>query len=249
MQVELRQVLTGQLQSKEIDGVRHIKALPYFSIVQSVEGRYSVQLGDGEEVYTTPGGVFLAPAQITQTITHHAEPATGQMTARWAFLELYLDGCPAELLYSFPVVAEEPGALLNALFAAEDPCDRMSIGYQLVKWLLARGKRKEPYAEVFAPVLSLIRREYARTITVAELAQVAHLSESHFFAMFKKAFGCSPVAYLNNYRLSVASVLLKETSLPIGQIAEQVGIPDQFYFSRLFKRRYCKTPTAYKRAL
>lgn len=247
MKVELRQILTGSFLPCHNDGLCHIKALPYFSVVQALEGHYTLRLGEGQEHRSGLGEVFLAPAQVRQTITHHTDPRSGKMAARWAFLDLYVDGCPVDLLYSFPVIAEAPQALLDRIFASEDPCDRMSNGYLLVKWLLAHGIKKEPHTEVLGPVLQRIRREYAHPITVAELAQTAHLSESHFYAVFKEGMGCPPLTYLNDYRLSVASVLLKETDLPIGQIAERVGIPDRFYFNRLFKRRYHKTPTEYKR--
>ncbi|MBQ6824079.1 MAG: helix-turn-helix transcriptional regulator [Clostridia bacterium] len=248
MRVELRQIQIGSFQSSRNDGQCHIKALPYFSVVQATEGYYTIRLGEGVEHCAPREAVFLAPAQVKQTITHYTDPDSGVMSARWVFMEVYVDGYPLDYLYSFPVTASAPDGLLDALFGSADPCDRMSNGYLLVKWLLAQGTKKEPSAEAISAVLQLMRREYARPLTVAELAEAAHLSESHFYAVFKEAMGCPPLTYLNDYRLSIASALLKETEHPIGQIAEQVGIPDRFYFNRLFKRRYHKTPTEYKKS-
>ena len=57
----------------------------------------------------------------------------------------------------------------------------------------------------------------------------------------------SPIKYLNNYRLSVASDLLTKTNDSVKTIAEKVGINDQFYFSKLFKAKYFKSPQQYRK--
>ena len=54
--------------------------------------------------------------------------------------------------------------------------------------------------------------------------------------------GTSPVRYLNDYRLSVARELLLHTGKSIKSVAAAVGIPDPFYFSRLFRTAYGQSP-------
>jgi len=78
------------------------------------------------------------------------------------------------------------------------------------------------------------------------MADVIKISESNLYAVFKKATGSSPVKYLNQYRLSIACELLQKTDYSIKEIAEKVGIPDQFYFSKLFKSKCSISPQQYR---
>lgn len=59
--------------------------------------------------------------------------------------------------------------------------------------------------------------------------------------------GTSPVRYLNDYRLSVARELLLHTGKSIKSVAAAVGIPDPFYFSRLFRTAYGQSPQTYRK--
>ena len=88
---------------------------------------------------------------------------------------------------------------------------------------------------------------YTEEIRITSLADMAGTSESNFYAIFKKATGTSPIAYLNNYRLSVAAERLIETERSVSEIAYAVGINDPLYFSKLFKRTYGTSPKEYRR--
>ena len=46
------------------EGVKHVKVLPYLSIVQSVEGSYDIALGNGKVLQTGEGGFFVAPSDV-----------------------------------------------------------------------------------------------------------------------------------------------------------------------------------------
>ena len=48
--------------------------------------------------------------------------------------------------------------------------------------------------------------------------------------------GISPIAYLNNYRMSVAADRLVDTSDTVSEISYLVGIQDPLYFSKFFKK-------------
>ena len=57
--------------SNNMDNIRHIKSLPFMSIVQAVKGSYDFALGDSPLNNTGDGGFFIAPANLKQTIIHH----------------------------------------------------------------------------------------------------------------------------------------------------------------------------------
>lgn len=239
---------------EQMEGVCHIKTLANFSIVQSLTGSYEVQLDDGDVYSTGAGGMFLAPPQCVQKITHHMDPESGTMHARWVFFDVELnDASSAELWYDFPVIPERKSlerlsAALDSIISAEHPCDRMCAAYRMVKELLEIARPKEArYTEEVLQVAEYIKTHYTERITVADLAKLAHVSQSNLYALFRKQFRSSPVAYLNHYRLTVASKMLLSTEEPVERVARAVGIEDVHYFSKLFKRKYCMTPTAYRK--
>jgi AraC-like DNA-binding protein len=73
------------------------------------------------------------------------------------------------------------------------------------------------------------------------------ISYPHFRRIFRQFTGTSPVNYLIKCRLQNAAWMLLHSSEQISSIAEKCGIPDEFYFSRLFKKHYNLPPKTYRR--
>ncbi len=73
-----------------------------------------------------------------------------------------------------------------------------------------------------------------------------NMSYIHFRRLFRKSFGTPPCQYLMSARLEMASYLLRTTDMKISSVAEEAGIPDLFYFSRLFKKKYQFPPGEYR---
>lgn len=70
---------------------------------------------------------------------------------------------------------------------------------------------------------------------VARLAQVSHVSPAHFARVFKDAFGVPPHRYLLTRRIERATALLRDTDLPILDIALQTGWNSLGTFGRTFR--------------
>lgn len=87
-----------------------------------------------------------------------------------------------------------------------------------------------------------IRRNLARRISVAELAQVACLSPSHFHVQFKDSLGVTPHQYLLQTRLDHASRLLRDSPLPLVRIAEECGFSSQSALTTAMRRYLGLTP-------
>ena len=193
---------------------------------------------------------------MTQDIVHHDDPMTGRMQNRWVFLDVRLDHkYIPEDLFDFPTVIPKErqaawNGLFDKLFAAEDIFERTAIGCRILKELVAMGSPKEhPPEPALLNAIHYMHRHYSESISVADLAAAAHLSESHFYATFKKHYHTSPLSYLNLYRLTVASDLLIQTEHPVKNIALAVGIPDALYFSRIFRHTFHASPREYRRTL
>ena len=82
----------------------------------------------------------------------------------------------------------------------------------------------------------------ARRISVAELAQVACLSPSHFHAQFKDSVGLTPHQYLLKSRLDLAARLLRESGMPLIRIAEECGFSSQSALTNAMRRYLGLTP-------
>src|SRR6476619_2062254 len=70
---------------------------------------------------------------------------------------------------------------------------------------------------------------------VPRLAQVSGVSEAHFARSFKEAFGVPPHRYRLSRRLERAKSLLRDTDLPVTQIAFQTGWQSLGTFGRTFR--------------
>lgn len=67
------------------------------------------------------------------------------------------------------------------------------------------------------------------------LAQLSAVSTAHFAREFKKAFGLPPHRYLLSRRIERAVALLRDTDLPITEIAFQTGWKSLGTFGRIFR--------------
>lgn len=96
------------------------------------------------------------------------------------------------------------------------------------------------------PVIKYVELHYGQPMTIAQMADMAGFSESHFMRFFKEAFGVSFVSYLNDYRLAMAARLLLASEDTVLTISEQVGFENLSHFNRCFKKKYGKTPREYR---
>jgi AraC-like DNA-binding protein len=94
--------------------------------------------------------------------------------------------------------------------------------------------------------LSAIHRDPGRDWTVEELARACSLSRSAFAARFVVRVGKPPATYLAHVRLDAATGLLRDTSLPVALVAENVGYTSEAAFSRAFTRRYGTPPARWR---
>jgi len=236
------------------ENVKHIKVLPYLSVVQSSEGSYDITLGDGAMQQTGNGGFFIAPSEVQQTIVHHVDRKSGGMSARWVFLDVAINGTyKLDALYRFPTVIrderkDELNAIFDRLFATDDVWENYGDCYRLLGYLMQFSTpiKQAPHKGIQA-ALTYITEHYAEPISVSKLAALSNMSPSNLYATFQKKLGNSPISYLNHYRLSLAADQLTETDQTVSEISYSVGINDALYFSKLFKKTYGVTPREYRR--
>lgn len=96
--------------------------------------------------------------------------------------------------------------------------------------------------------LDHIERHCLETIRLADMANVAGLSESQFSHAFKSATGISPHRWVAQLRVRRAQNLLLTSGETLGAIAVQCGFSDQAHFNRVFRSVMGTTPGAWRRA-
>lgn len=129
-------------------------------------------------------------------------------------------------------------------------CEALSA----IVWLCQAYERREgrgEYSEdeAFQRSIAFIYENCARHITISELSGIARMSRTAYTVKFKRVTGTSPGKFQTRYRVEMAKNLLSETSLPVSQIAAEIGCFDTSHMVRIFSSETGVTPTEYRRRI
>ena len=120
----------------------------------------------------------------------------------------------------------------------------------LLNPFIAEGVKKAPEKQDamarFEKVITYIDMHYHKPIKVKKLADMAFLQPTYFSNTFAKHFGVAPQRYICQVRINKAQHMLEHSTMPIKEIAGEVGYDDELYFSRLFKNYVGIPPTVYR---
>ena len=92
-----------------------------------------------------------------------------------------------------------------------------------------------------------MQEHYMEDIDIGVLASEMGFHSAYLTRLFGRYVGISPLKYLTNIRIQEAKRLLLDTSLPISAVGEQVGYPDQFHFSKTFRKATGENPSAFRK--
>jgi AraC family transcriptional regulator len=84
-------------------------------------------------------------------------------------------------------------------------------------------------------------------LKVSEIAQVVHLSSSHFSRAFKRTFGMTVHAWVMRRRIEIAQGMMLNTPHKLSEIALRCGLSDQSHLTRWFRRLVGETPGTWRR--
>jgi len=97
-----------------------------------------------------------------------------------------------------------------------------------------------------AESISYLEEFYNKKIKLQNLAKMTHLSTNQYLRIFKKAYGKSPMKYLNTLRIQRALQMLRFSKNSITKIALQSGFANSAFFSKQFKKTTGLSPNAYR---
>ena len=91
-----------------------------------------------------------------------------------------------------------------------------------------------------------INAHYAEDLSLAAVAQAAHMSTFYFCKQFKKATGLSFTEYLSRVRVEKAKEQLLNPHMRVSEVAYEVGFQSLTHFNRVFKKLNGESPTTYR---
>ncbi len=140
----------------------------------------------------------------------------------------------------------------QSLYSTGNYLDRLMIDIYFMEMLIFASKntcfgkeQSEKYSLSLERMLRYIDQNFTERITPEILSRQFELSKEHICSLFKTKFDMTVSEYVNTVKLNHAVELLSNSSMNVSQIAEYLGYSSEYYFSRLFKRRYGVSPTGY----
>jgi len=96
-------------------------------------------------------------------------------------------------------------------------------------------------------IVLYLHTNYERKISIEELTEEFHINRTTLADKFNSATGMPVMEYLIKLRVKMAAIMLKDTALPIAEIAYRVGFNDITHFGRMFKKHMAYSPSEYRK--
>ncbi len=192
----------------------------------------------------------------------------GCMTGKWSHSWLHVSGKRVDTLLrslriprNRPAMLHDVGEVERSLMAMHEEIvtqakpDHRILANLMENWMRHVARATRPNAnqsavpEHFLAIKRRLETQYDQPVQLADLAEEANLSIAHFCAMFKLYFHRPAKEFVIDLRLNRAADLLGDHNLRVGEIAKRVGYEDVYHFSKLFKKRYGRSPRAYRQAM
>lgn len=231
----------------------------YFLVHYIKKGK-GVFRADGRE-YTLSGGqlFFIFPENVSHYFADQEEP--------WEYYWVGFGGSRAAHFVAQAGVSQQNPTLkcreqeamaqcLDAMLQNYDnhPAHRLrftGLLYTFFSYLLdesagpgAGGGSAEQY---YNRAVEYIGQHYSHTLSVGELAAFIGIDRKYLYQIFKKTCQLSPEEYIIRFRMDKACELMGNDSLSISTIAHSVGYGDALLFSKMFKKKKGKSPSAYRK--
>jgi len=229
--------------------------------IYCIKGEGAVELEGRPAAPVTPGSLAVIPAGVP-----HRYWAAERHP--WSIYWFHLKGGHAGEFIRIYGLSHEPfelpGPLAQTFVALVDQAIAMIAGRpyalpvhihcaQTMRWLLSgmgqalleadSGRKPGTRLEL---AIRYMKEHIATTVRLPELARHTGISRQHLNHLFKRETGFSPIDYFLRLKMHHAANMLDTTDLTVKEVAAAVGMPDPYYFSRLFKKMIGQSPTGYR---
>lgn len=168
-----------------------------------------------------PAEVFPAALAVSYARQDEAVLKTGKPVEHQLELHIYPGGKAGWCLTTKHPLRDAQGRIIGVTGISRD--------------LNAPDGKAGGFAEL-AAALQHMQAHHAESLRIEDIARKAGLSVYQFEQRVQRLFQMSPLQLLHKLRLDEGTRLLRETDLPLGEIALQTGWCDQSAFTRHFSR-------------
>lgn len=102
-------------------------------------------------------------------------------------------------------------------------------------------------AAAIRPAIEYMAQRFKEDITVEQLADLVHMSKSHFMRCFRQAVGIGAIEHLTQLRIHAACEALSESTDQITDIAFACGYSNISNFNRQFLKKVGCSPREYRK--
>jgi two-component system, response regulator YesN len=160
----------------------------------------------------------------------------------------------ATLEAMLPVAASDPDAALSHPLWQQDAGERGPWLSAFCDHLRALQRAMLPEIENALPpavlsTLAAVRTRYTQPLNLSQIAEEQHMNPAYLGQLVRKLTGATFHRQLLMTRIEHACLLLRQTAIPVGEIAQSVGFHDVDYFSQQFRIRMGMNPVAYRNAV
>lgn len=99
-----------------------------------------------------------------------------------------------------------------------------------------------------SPALEYMHAHYDQNFSMEALAEMCHISSTHFRRMFHAQMGTSPLHFLHQLRVIHSCALLRTTDLTVAEVATRVGYSSLSSYNLFFRRIMGSTPTRWRKS-
>lgn len=230
---------------------------PFTVLQHTISGQGSLRY-ENREMKIHAGETFL----VMVPHNHRYWLADGD---RWEYFWISMNGIEALRLHEMvlnlhgPVLklkASTIDALANCTLRLmnkemESPGAASAIAYEAAMYLLddvfGPSDRVLKEQNSVTRTMEYIARNLASELDVEVLAQVAGLSRAHFSRSFALMTGMPPAEFVQQQRMRRAARLLTANrDMSIKEIATLCGMPENNYFSKVFRKTFGVSPTEFR---
>ena len=245
----------------------HAEHAVLISLTDGCKGELTTGSGLGMRGTQTRGGICVLPAGLEHqanldgTSEHlglYLDPklidrvAVDSPRGGFQLLEKYTKHDPVISNVGMALLAELDSQGLSGRLYAESLANVLAVHllryYSSEEVQIQRFHGGLPSAKL-RQVTEFIAENYASEIKLAELAQVAGMSNFHFAREFKRTTGTTPHQYLIKFRVEQAKALLQSHQLPLAEVSLRSGFSHQSHFTRLFRKITGTTPHLFRMGL
>lgn len=213
---------------------------------------------EGETIYKNKNKTYISNAE-NMVILPKGSNYEWQCTKPGRYYTIEFDcDTTCEEIFSLPINSHEKILQLYKDGEYKKNTNKPIYKLELLKTaysiLLLLLKEKHPsYAALskrqkIEPAIDFLIKNYTHSIKNDDLAKLTGLSTIYFRKIFTECFGISPITYLHKLRIKKAKEILKSDYESIADIAEFLGYPDVYDFSRTFKKHVGISPRQYAKS-